>query len=159
MTKKEREEREYASLFQDQRYAKKAWRQVIAESLSANGKPLPEIIDPKTEAPTLQSEIDRMAYDNVVARLRAEGKDREPMQAELIVECNVIRARFADQPFNTLLDRTAGKVKEEVAITDNPYDDLTDDELEALLAYRQSRDAAKAADAQTDEASPDGDSK
>lgn len=153
MTKKEREEREYASLFQDQRYAKKAWRQVIAESLSANGKPLPEIIDPKTEAPTLQSEIDRMAYDNVVARLRAEGKDREPMQAELIVECNVIRARFADQPFGTLLDRTAGKVKEEVSISENPYDDLTDDELEALYEYRQ-RKQAEAAAAQGEELKP-----
>ena len=153
MTKKEREEREYASLFQDQRYAKKAWRQVIAESLSANGKPLPEIIDPKTEAPTLQSEIDRMAYNNVVARLRAEGKDREPMQAELIVECNVIRARFADQPFCTLLDRTAGKVKEEVSISENPYDYLTDDELDALYEYRQ-RKQAEAAAAQGEELKP-----
>lgn len=146
MTKEDREKREFASLFCDQRFAKKAWRELIAASLAADGKPLPEQIDPKTEAPTLQSEIDRMAYNNVKARLQAEGKTREPMQGELIIEANVIRARFQDQPFGVLLDRTAGKVKEEVSISDNPYDDLSDEELEALAAFReQKRQAEEAA--------------
>ena len=139
MTKEEREEREYQSLFSDQRFAKTAWRKVIAEALGSDGKALPTIYDSKTGEPTLNSEIDLMAYNNVKKRLEAQGKTREPAQAELIVECQILRARFADTPFNTILDRTAGKVKEEVAITDNPYDDLSDDELEMLLMYRQQK--------------------
>lgn len=140
MDKKNREALEFKSLFGDQRYAKKAWRDFIAESLTGDAAKLPERID-KDGQQTLDSMIDEMAYNNVKARLRAEGKDREPMQAEVIVECNVIRARFNDTPFNTLLDRTAGKVKEEITINDNPYEDLTDEELEMLKAARDKKKA------------------
>ena len=139
MEKGTREELEFKALFGDQRYAKKAWRDLIAQSLTGNAATLPSQIDQKTGEPTLNSLIDKMAYENVKARLVAEGKSREPMQAEVIVECNIIRARFNDTPFNTLLDRTAGKVKEEISLSDNPYEDLTDEELEALRAFRDSQ--------------------
>lgn len=148
MTREEREEREYKSLFTDQRYAKKAWRDFIAESLTSPGKKLPEEIDPKTESQTYRSMIDEMAYNNVKARLVAAGLSREPMQAELIVECNILRARNNDMTFNVILDRTAGKVKEEISLSDNPYEDLTDEELEALQAFRKKKKEAKSDNAQ-----------
>lgn len=140
MTKGEREEREYKSLFADERYAKKAWKEFIGTSLQSPGKALPTQFD-KNDNPTRESDIDAMAYNNVKARLTADGLDREPMQAELIIEAAVIRARFQDSTFNTLLDRTAGKVKDEITVNSNPYEDLTDDELEALMAYRASKKA------------------
>lgn len=140
MDKKTREELEFMSLFGDQRYSKKAWRKVMAESLAGTAAKLPERTD-KDGQQTLDSMIDEMAYKNIKARLEAEGKSREPMQAEMIVECNIIRARFNDSPFNTVLDRTAGKVKEEISITDNPYEDMTDEELEVLKAYRDKKKA------------------
>lgn len=139
MTKKEREEREYKSLFTDERYAKKAWRSMIGASLESSGAMIGDIIDPKTGELTLQSKIDRIAYQNIKNRLLSENKDREPMQAELIIECNIIRARFTDTTFNILLDRTAGKVKDELQISENPYEDLSDDELEVLMSYRESK--------------------
>lgn len=148
MNQKEREEREYISLFCDQRYAKNAWRKFIADSLTGPGKALPTIFDPKTDSPTRDSAIDQMAYENVKNRLRAEGKTREPMQAELLIENNVLRARFADGALTTILDRTAGKVKEEISLSDNPYEDLTDEELLMLKQHRDAialeRDAQKA---------------
>ena len=143
MTKAEREEREYKSLFNDERYAKKAWREIIGKSLESPAKSLSSVIDIKTGEETLQSKIDQMAYANVKSRLLAEGKDREPMQAELIVECNIIKARFTDSTFNIILDRTAGKVKEEVSVSSSPFEDLSDDELQALLAYRKSKEKEK----------------
>lgn len=136
MTKKEREEREYRSLFADERYAKRAWRALMGSALEGEAKPLPLIIDPKTGEPTLNSEIDIMAYNNVKARLMKEGKDREPMQAELIVECNIIKARFNDSTFNLFLDRTAGKVKDEVSVSTNQFESLSDEELELLRKHR-----------------------
>lgn len=138
MTKVEREEREYKSTFTDERYAKRAWKEFIGTALQAPGKALPTQLD-KNDQPTRESDIDNMAYNNVKTRLKAEGKDREPMQAELIVEAAVIRARFQDTTFNTLLDRTAGKVKDEVTVNANPFEELSDDELEALIEYRKKK--------------------
>ena len=138
MTKEEREKQEYNSLFKDERYAKKAWRDFIGTSLVSPGKALPETLD-KDGNPTFQSQLDQMAYKNVKARLEAQGLSREPMQAELIVENNILRARFNDTTFNTVLDRTAGKVREEVAVNNSPFEELTDEELEALAAFRESK--------------------
>lgn len=142
MTKGEREEREYKSLFADERYAKKAWKEFIGSALQAPGKSLPVELD-KNGEPTRDSNIDAMAYTNVKDRLKLEGKDREPMQAELIVEAAIIRARFQDNTFNTILDRTAGKVKDEIAVSSNPYEDLTDEELEMLIKYRGEKKAGE----------------
>lgn len=136
MDKVEREKREYHSLFADERYAKKAWKEFFGQALAYKGKALPTILDPKTGEPTFQSLLDLEAYNNVKARLMEQGIDREPMQAELIVECSVIRSRFDNNLFNTLLDRTAGKVKDEIMVNKSPYEDLTDEELELLAETR-----------------------
>ena len=136
MDKVEREKREYHSLFSDERYAKKAWKEFFGQSLAYRGKALPIATDPKTGEPTFQSNIDLEAYNNVKARLKEQGIDREPMQAELIVECSVIRARFDNNLLNTVLDRTAGKVKDEITVNKSPYEELTDEELELLAANR-----------------------
>lgn len=144
MDKSEREQREFKSLMCDQRYAKNAWRVLIGEALQGPAKPLPASYD-KEGQPTFQTMLDEMAYNNVKARLMKEGLSREPMQAELIVECNVLRARNVDMAWGTLLDRTAGKVKEEVSISDNPYEDLTEEELDVLAAFREQKQAEEAA--------------
>lgn len=146
MTEKERNEREYKSLFTDEKYAKRAWKEFIGASLESPGKALPTQYD-KNDNPTRESDIDQMAYNNVKVRLSEQGQSREPMQAELIVEAAVIRARFQDTTFNTILDRTAGKVKDEITVNSNPFEELSDDELEALMLYRESK---KAGDKQVD---------
>lgn len=137
MTKSEREVREYISVYADERYAKKAWKQLIGSALEGPASALPVSYDPKTGEPTFQSQLDQMAYNNVKARLKAEGKDREPMQAELIVESQILRARFTDTTFNTILDRTAGKVKDEIAVNKSAFEDLTDEELALLAEHRK----------------------
>ena len=137
MTKKERETREYISVYADERYAKKAWKQVIGSSLESAAKPLPTSYDPKTGEPTFQSQLDAMAYNNVKERLRAQGLEREPQQAELIVESHILRARFTDTSFNTILERTAGKVKDEITVNKSVFEDLTDEELALLAAHRE----------------------
>ena len=139
MTQVEREEREYKSLFTDERFAKKAWKEFMGESLAGDAKPLPVTTDPKTGEQTFQSQLDQMAYNNVKKRLEANGKKREPMQAEIIVECNILKSRFSDSAFNTIMDRTAGKVKDEINLASNPFEDLTDEELAVLAAHRKKK--------------------
>lgn len=138
MTKQEREEREYKSLFTDERYAKRAWKEIIGASLQSSARPLPEMLD-KNGQVSPQSAIDLEAYHNVKERLRAEGKDREPMQAELIVECAILRSRLDNGTLNMILERTAGKVKEELNVNANQFEEMSDDELLALQAYREQK--------------------
>lgn len=142
MSKEEREIKEYISHFTDVRYAKKAWSNLIGCALEGDAAPLPVSYD-KDGKPTFQSELDNMAYDNVKKRLEENGISRKPMQAELIVETNILRARFSDNTFNTILERTAGKVKDEIAVTQNPYEELTDEELELLATERAKKKGGK----------------
>lgn len=139
MTKAEREEREHRSLFGDERYAKKAWKQLLSKSLESDAVFPPEVVD-KAGNETLESQIYRQAYDSVSKRLKEQGLDRLPMKAELIVESNLIRAAFDTQTFNVILDRTAGKVKEEISIGTGQFEDLSDEEL-AILAEHRARKA------------------
>ena len=138
MTKSEREEREYKNLFCDEKHAKKAWRDIIGTALESNADKLPPLFD-KNENLTRESMIEELAYKMVEDRLKEEGKSRKPMNAELIVASAIVRARYQDTTLNTLLDRTAGKVKEELSVDTSPYDDLTTEELELLVEYRKTK--------------------
>ena len=136
MTKQEREAREYKSLFEDERYAKKAWKEFIGKALQSSAAPLPTFLD-KNGNVSPQTELDQMAYLNVKNRLLAEGKNREPMQAEMMVENAILRSRFDNNTLNLLLERTAGKVKEELNVSANQFESLSDEELELLAAFRE----------------------
>lgn len=138
MTKTEREEREYKSLFTDERYAKKAWKQFFNESLQSDAANMPEFYDAKGNVAP-QSVIYKAAVENVRQRLRDKGLSREPMKAEVLVEANVIRSAFDTQVFGVVLDRTAGKVKEEISIGVGAYEELTDEELALLVAHRENK--------------------
>lgn len=145
MTKEEREQCEYKSLFTDERFAKKAWRELIGKSLNSAACKLPTIEDGKGNE-TKDSIIYNQAYKNVKVRLTEAGYTREPSYAELIVEANLIRATMDNSVFNTILDRTAGKVKEELNLSNSQFADLTDEQLEVLAKY----EAEKAQKAQGD---------
>ncbi len=138
MTKEEREVKEFKSLFSDKRYAEKAWRKFIEDSLKSDVSILPDFIGPSGNV-TPQSEIYQAAIKSVKNRLDAQGITREPMKAEVLIEAAVIRAAFDNTALNVVLDRTAGKVKDEVTINNNPYEDLSDEELDLLITYREAK--------------------
>lgn len=136
MTKAERELCEYKSTFTDKRYAEKAFKSIINASLQASAGALPAMYDKQgNELP--QSVLDRQAYENVKQRLLAQGLDREPQQAEMMIENAILRARFDNSTFNTMLERTMGKVKDELVVSANEYETMTDEELELLAAHRE----------------------
>ena len=136
MTKAEREICEYKSTFTDKRYAEKAFKAIINASLQSEAGALPAMYDKQgNELP--QSVLDRQAYENVKRRLLAQGLDREPQQAEMMIENAILRARFDNSTFNTMLERTVGKVKDELVVSANEYETMTDEELELLAAHRE----------------------
>lgn len=135
MTKEERERLEHKSLFTDERYAKKAWKKFMSDSLESDAAILPELLDNKGNSSN-DYLIYQTAYRSVEARLEEQGLSRKPMKAEVLVECNILRAAFDTSTFNVVLDRTAGKVKEELNIGVGAFEELSDDELEALAEHR-----------------------
>lgn len=145
MTKEQREEREYKSIFTDERYAKRAWKKLIGESLQSDASNLPDFYDNKGNVAP-QSVVYNTARENVKARLLEQGLSREPMKAEVLIEANVIRAAFDTQAFNVVLDRTAGKVKEEISIGVGAYEELTDEELQLLIVHREKKQLAEGPD-------------
>lgn len=139
MTKAERELNEYKSLYTDKRYAEKAFKSIINDSLQASAGPLPVMYDKQgNELP--QSTLDRQAYQNVKQRLLAQGLDREPQQAEMMIENAILRSRFDNSTFNTMLERTMGKVKDELVVSANEYETMTDEELELLAKHREEQE-------------------
>jgi hypothetical protein len=58
------------------------------------------------------------------------------MKAEILIEASVIRAAFDTSTLNVILDRTAGKVREEISMGVGQFEALTDEELELLAAHR-----------------------
>jgi hypothetical protein len=138
MDKDRREELEYRSLYTDERYAKKAFKQLISKSLQSDAVVLADFEDARGNV-TPQSEIYKAAIKSVQARLDAEGLSRKPMKAEVMIEASIIRASFDNNSLNTILERTAGKVKEEISIGVGQYEELSDEELMLLAAHRKNR--------------------
>ncbi len=69
MNKNEREELEYKSLYSDERYAKRAFRQLIGKALESDAVTLPIFTDSQGNI-TPQSEIYKQAYISVEDRLK-----------------------------------------------------------------------------------------
>jgi len=138
MDKVTREKKEYDSLFGDERYAKKAWRNFITKSLQSDVTILPDFEDGKGGV-TPQSVIYKAAVESVRKRLKAEHIDREPMKAEVLIEASIIRAAFDTSTLNVILDRTAGKVKDEISIGTSEYANMSDEELLLVAEYRKEK--------------------
>lgn len=141
MTKSDREVREHQSLFSDERYAKQAWKQLMGRALDSPAAKLPHFEDARGNT-SPQSLIYEEAYRQVKARLKEDGLSREPSKAELIVESNIIRASFDTSVFNIVLDRTAGKVKDEITVGVGAFEQLTDEELELLAQHKKQKQIA-----------------
>lgn len=138
VTKSDRELREHESLFTDERYAKRAWKQLMGRALDSPSANLPNFEDKQGNV-SPQSLIYKEAQRQVQERLDAEGLSRPPTKAELIVEANIIRAAFDTGVFNIILDRTAGKVREEITVGVGSFEELTDEELELLAKNREAK--------------------
>lgn len=141
MTREEREQKEHEYLFSDERYAKRAIRNIMADSLKG---PAPRRMDYFVKGePSVQSVIYANAWDICKARLTEQGKMRDPMIVEVQIECANLRGAMDNNTWNTILERTAGKVKEEISVSASQYEELSDEEL-AVIAELRERQMLKA---------------
>ena len=139
-----RKQCEAKNLFADPKYARQAWKSVGTAILASPA------VAPVADIDTLQGAIEDYSYKSLVAdtdKLKAAylrpGEIREPTEIEMIMRCQILRARFDTGAAVFVRDTLGAKPVDESkveATVSNPYETMTDDELEALAAYRERRD-------------------
>ena len=147
-----RELKETMNVFSDPRTQREAWRSLGIKLLNNPATKAPEQLD-KDGNPTLASSIEQYTYRQLVNDIkRSEQPDREPTEIEMILACQMVKARFDTQAAifvrDTLGAKPVDESKMDATLSANQYEQLTDEELELLAAHR----AQKAADDQRSEA-------
>lgn len=143
-----RELKETMNVFSDPRTQREAWRSLGVKLLNNPATRAPEQLD-KDGNPTLASSIEQYTYRQLVNDIkRSEQPDREPTEIEMILACQMVKARFDTQAAifvrDTLGAKPVDESKMDATLSANQYEQLTDEELELLAAHR----AQKAADDQ-----------
>lgn len=147
-----RELKETMNVFSDPRTQREAWRSLGIKLLNNPATKAPEQLD-KDGNPTLASSIEQYTYRQLVNDIkRSEQPDREPTEIEMILACQMVKARFDTQAAifvrDTLGAKPVDESKMDANLSANQYEQLTDEELELLAAHR----AKKAADDQRSQA-------
>ena len=147
-----RELKETMNVFSDPRTQREAWRSLGIKLLNNPATKAPEQLD-KDGNPTLASSIELYTYRQLVNDIkRSEQPDREPTEIEMILACQMVKARFDTQAAifvrDTLGAKPVDESKMDATLSANQYEQLTDEELELLAARR----AQKAADDQRSQA-------
>lgn len=141
--KEERETKEMKNLFGDPKTARMAWRAVGAAILQSPCSSKIDICD-KDGAPSLDTQVEQYSYASLKRDIAAlsKGADREPTELEMIFRCQALHARHNPASATFIRDTVGAKPVDEskAEVTNvNPFAELSDDELEALAAYRASK--------------------
>ena len=135
-----RERKELQNLFADSRYARNAWKSVGAAILmNPCTKPIP--VYDKEGNQTLNSMIEEYSYDKLSQDLKNLGNEnREPTEIEMIMHCQLVKARTDTSAAIFVRDTLGAKPVDESKIdakVGNPYESLTDEELELVVEHRR----------------------
>lgn len=144
-----RELLETKNVFADPAYCREAWKSVGTAIL------LSPAIGCIGDIDTREGAIEAYTYDKLTEELKsvgvstsADGRQvvgRQPTELEMIFHCQAARARFDTSAAVFVRDTVGAKPVDESKVTvgRSQYEEMSDDELEALLRYRQERDQSK----------------
>lgn len=133
-----REIKELQSLFADPRYVREAFKSVGIALLQNPATRSPEVYD-KNGVLTGETIIAQYSYDQLAKDIKEIYKqDRAPTQLEMIMMCQMVRARYDTSAAVFVRDTLGAKPIDESKqqLIQNDYENLTDDELEMLARYR-----------------------
>lgn len=146
MSNKEiREQKEIDNLFKDPKTARQAWKS-IGMAILRNPAAVPVTEIGKEGCETYQSKLQRMTYDQLVNDIKELGKkDRVPTEIEMIMACQIVKARTDTSAAIFVRDTLGAKPIDESKIdqTVNNFEQLTDEELELLAKHREAQRSAK----------------
>ena len=128
----ERVNKEMKNLFEDPKFARKAWKSIGNAILNSPCiKPI-ENFD-KDGNPTLGSEIEKYSYSKLAADIKALGENREPTELEMIMHCQMIKARYDTNAATFVRDTLGAK----------PVDETKVEALELIAKHREEVKALK----------------
>ena len=141
--KEDRERKEMMNVFGDPKTMRTAWKSVGKAILQNPAiKPI-EMTDDEGRL-TLPAEIERYSY----AKLKADidkitsQKGREPTELEMIMQCQIVKARYDTNAAIFVRDTLGAKPVDESKVDaqiNNPYENLSDEELEAVKKMRDEK--------------------
>lgn len=144
MSNKEiRETKEMKNLFDDPKFARKAWRSIGAILANRPAARMPIIVD-KDGNETIASQLDRYTYTSLCEDLKSLNSDRTaPTELEMILACQFIKARTDTAAATFIRDTCGAKPVDESKVDTNVnmFETLTDEELELLAQHRAAKEA------------------
>lgn len=128
-----RELLETKNVFADPAYCREAWKSVGQAIL------LSPAIGCIGDIDTREGAIESYTYQKLTEELKSVG--RKPTELEMIFHCQAARARFDTSAAVFVRDTVGAKPVDESKVTvgRSQYEEMSDDELEALLRYRNSK--------------------
>lgn len=136
--KQEREWKEMMSVFTDPKTMRAAWRSVGAAILR-NPAAKPIIAYNKDGEETYASSVENYTYAKLKQDIAALGKERrDPTELEMIIGCQILRARNDTSAAVFVRDTLGAKPIDESKVeqTVNTFEELSDEELELLAQHR-----------------------
>lgn len=130
--------KEMQSLFADPRYVREAFKSVGIALLQNPATRSPEVYD-KNGVLTGETIIAQYSYDQLAEDIKNIYKqDRAPTQLEMIMMCQMVKARYDTAAAIFVRDTLGAKPVDESKqqLIQNEYESLSDEELELLAAHR-----------------------
>lgn len=143
MTKKDiRDMSEMKNLFADPKFRREAWK-AVGNAILQNPCTHPVSSFDKNGMETADSIVEKYSYAKLKEDIVAiTGENREPTELEMILQSQMVRARTDVGAATFVRDTLGAKPVDETkldATVSNPYESLTDEELEMLQKARDDR--------------------
>lgn len=140
MSKTIRERKEMENLFADPKFARQAWKSVGQAVLIQPAVEPITVLD-KDGNETFNSQVERYSYNKLSEDIKELAKEnRKPTELEMILHCQILKARTDTSAAVFVRDTLGGKPVDESkvdATVSNPYENLTDAELALLQRHRE----------------------
>lgn len=137
-----REYKEMQNLFADPKFSRQAWK-AIGQAIAMQPAVRPIAIYDKDGNETFNSMVEQYSYNKLAKDIKELGKeDREPTEIEMILHCQMIKARTDTSAAIFIRDTLGAKPVDESKVDaqiNNPYETLSDEELEALQRMREQK--------------------
>ena len=134
-----RTQKEMENLFADPKFARKAWK-AVGNAILQNPAVKPHTELDKNGFETLNSQIAKYSYETLSKDLKTlGGEEREPTELEMILQCQIAKARYDTAAAIFVRDTLGAKPVDESKVDaniNNPFEDLTDEELEIISKHR-----------------------
>ena len=141
-----RERKEIENLFADPKYSRQAWK-AVGQAILASPATKPIVQTDKDGNETFNYSLEKYTYQALKRDLEILGSEtgepREPTEIEMILACQVVKARYDTSAATFIRDTLGAKPVDETKLdanVNNPYESLTDEELEMLKTMRDKKE-------------------